>query len=70
MIRIAPLEELAGDRVTDVLPALKTLFLNGPQQSGPVREAVRQFASARQLSGHPVVVHHRNKRSLRWDVDT
>jgi hypothetical protein len=58
VIRIAPtLQELAGHRVTDVFPALQNLFLNGPKQSGPVREAARQFASALQLSGHPVAVH-------------
>jgi hypothetical protein len=61
--RIAPaLQELVGERVTEVLPALQTLFLEEPLPSGPVQEAIGQFVAARQLSGHPIVVS-------RWDCD-
>ena len=59
--RIAPaLKELVGERVNAVLPALKTLFLDDPQSSGPVQDAVGQFVTTRQISGHPIVVS-------RWD---
>ena len=59
---IAPaLKEVAGGRVTDVLPGLKSLFLEGLQSSGSVQEAVEKFVRARQLSGHPVAVSHWNK---------
>ena len=58
--RIAPaLEELVGERVTEVLPALQTLFLEETNSSGPVQtvqEAIGQFVSARQLASHPVAV--------------
>jgi hypothetical protein len=55
--RIAPaLQELVGERVTEALPALQTLFLEEPPPSGPVRESVGQFVGARQLAGHPVAV--------------
>jgi hypothetical protein len=50
------LQELIGERVTEVLPALQTLFLEEPLQSGPLQEAIEQFAAARQLSSHPVAV--------------
>jgi hypothetical protein len=54
--RIAPaLRELVGERVTEALPALQTLFLQEPPPSGPVRESIGQFVAARQLAGHPVV---------------
>ncbi len=56
---VAPaLQELSGERVTEVLPALQNLFLTGPQPSGPVMEAIGKFTAARQLSGCPVTVHH------------
>jgi hypothetical protein len=54
---IAPaLKELIGERVTEVLPALQTLFLEEPPLSGPVPEAIGQFVVARQLAGHPLAV--------------
>ena len=51
------LQELSGESVTEVLPALQNIFLEGLQPSGPVQEAIGTFIAARQLSGHPVVVH-------------
>jgi hypothetical protein len=60
--RIAPaLQELVGERVTEVLPALQTLFLGAPLPSGPVHESIGQFVAARQLAGHPIAVS-------RWKV--
>jgi len=56
---VAPaLQELSGERVTEVLPALENLFLEGLLQSGPVKRAIRKFITARQLSGCPVTVRH------------
>jgi len=54
------LQELAGERVTEVLPALQNLFIEGLEHlkpSGPTQEALAKFVAARQLSGLPVVVH-------------
>ena len=52
---IAPaLQELAGGRTTEVLPALKNIFLEGLQPPGP--EGIVKFVAARQLSGHPITV--------------
>ena len=54
---VAPaLQELAGERVTEVLPMLQNLSLERRRHSEPVEEAIRQFIAARQLSGHPVAV--------------
>jgi hypothetical protein len=58
---IAPvLQELVGERVFEVLPALETLFLEGTYPSGPVPDAIGQFVAARQLAGHPIAV-------FRWE---
>ena len=55
---MAALQELAKERVMDVLPALQNLYLEGLQPSGPVQAAIGQFVVARQLSDHPVTVEH------------
>jgi len=63
--RIVPaLQELVGERVTEVLPALQTLYLEEPIPSGPVQEIVGQFVAARQLSNYPVVVSRWERKSL------
>ena len=55
--RVVPaLKELIGERVTEVLPALQTLFFEEPLSSGPVQETVEQFVVARQLAGHLISV--------------
>ena len=63
--RIAPalgaLQELVGERVTNVLPALESLFLEELDPSGTVQEALGKFVAARQLLGHTVAVIHLNE---------
>jgi hypothetical protein len=55
--RVVPaLQELVGERVTEALPSLQTLFFEETLPSGPIQEAVEQFVAARQLAGHPVTV--------------
>lgn len=51
------LRELEGERVTEVLPALQNLFIEGLESSGPIQEALGQFIAVRQLSGLPVMAH-------------
>jgi hypothetical protein len=59
--RIAPaLQELVGERVTDVLPALESLFVEEFQELGPIRDAIGQFVAARRLLGRPVAISHWN----------
>jgi hypothetical protein len=53
--------ELVEERVTEVLPALQTFFLE-PLPSGHVQESIGQFVAARRLAGRPIVVS-------RWDSD-
>jgi hypothetical protein len=50
------LQDLTGQMATEVLPALRTLSLEGLEPSGPVHEAIKSFAIARQPSHHPVVI--------------
>ena len=55
--RIAPaIQELVGERVTEVLPALRGLFLEEPFPSEPVQEIIGRFVAARQLADHPIAV--------------
>ena len=64
---VAPaLEELAGERVTEELPALQNLFLQGRQPSDPVKKVIGKFVAARQLSGRPVAVHHKELLGQTW----
>jgi hypothetical protein len=51
--RIAPaLQELVGERATEVLPALRTIYL----ETGAVQKAIGPFVAARQLTGHPIAI--------------
>jgi hypothetical protein len=53
---IAPvLQELVRERVTEVLPALQTLFLEEKLPSGPIQDAIGQFVAERQL---PITISH------------
>jgi len=52
----AVLQELTEESVTEVLPALHDVCLEGLQPSGSLWQAMRPFVSARQSSDHPVVI--------------
>ena len=47
----AALQELVGSRITEVLPSLRNIFVEGLKPSGPLQESIGQFVAARQLSG-------------------
>jgi hypothetical protein len=51
------LQELSRERATEVLPALRNLFVRGVLL-GHVQEAIKPLVAARQPSGHPVVVDY------------
>jgi len=51
------MEMLDGEEVTEVLPALRNLFLRGCTWE-PYRKAVKTFVAARQFSGYPLTVHY------------
>jgi hypothetical protein len=54
---VAPvLSDLAGEGVTEVLPALQNLYLKWPRRSGSMQEAIDRLVAARQLSGRPLAV--------------
>jgi len=52
------LQELSGERATEVLPALRNIFIYGTGSLEHIQEAIRPFTAARQLSGHPVTIDH------------
>jgi len=49
------LQERSGERATEVLPALRHLFVQGFDSSRPIHAAM-EFVAARRLSGHPMVI--------------
>ena len=51
------LQELTGERITEVLPALDSLYLGEYRPSGSEQQAIKPFIAARQYSDHPVAVH-------------
>jgi hypothetical protein len=64
--RIVPaLQELVGDRATEVLPTLENIFLEEGQQSGPVQEGIQQVVAVRQATDHPIAVSYQPKRRFR-----
>ena len=64
-ITVAPrvaqvLRGLPAERVSEVLPALENVFISGLNlyKFNPVKEIISEFVDARQLSAHPVSIHH------------
>ena len=55
---VAPaLQELTGTGVAEVLPVLRTIFVERLDALGPVQETIGQFVATRRLlSGHPIDV--------------
>jgi hypothetical protein len=56
------LQGFVVEQATDILPVLQNIFLEGTQSSGPVPEGIAGFIAARELSGHPVIVYHREMK--------
>jgi hypothetical protein len=54
----AALQELVGDRITEVLPSLQKIFV---EELEPFEEDIGRFVVARQLSGHPVTISNWNR---------
>ena len=51
------LRELPAEQAIEVLPALEIVFISGLEHFGPSKEAIYEFADARQLYGRPVSIH-------------
>jgi hypothetical protein len=52
----AALQELVGARITEVLPSLQNIFMEGLEPSGPLQENIGRFVAARRLSDHPIAI--------------
>jgi hypothetical protein len=52
----AALKEFTLEMAMEVLPALRSLWLEGLQPSGPVQDAIKPYATVRQSTDHPVVI--------------
>jgi hypothetical protein len=59
------LQGLIGTRITEVLPSLRNIFVEGLQYErwGPFQENIWQFAGARRQSGHFIAISD-------WDEDS
>ena len=51
----ATLKELVTSRVTEILPCLQNIFVEGLNPSGPLRENIERFVAARQLN-NPIAI--------------
>ena len=60
----AALQGLVEGRITEVLPSLQNIFVEGPEPSGPFQESIGQFVAARQLSGHPIAISGSDTRPM------
>jgi F-box-like len=61
--RIAPaFQELVAGRATEVLPALRSIFLEQLRPSTGVQEAIETFVAARQFSGHPIAISYWDRK--------
>ncbi|KAI0290298.1 hypothetical protein BC826DRAFT_1106533 [Russula brevipes] len=50
------LQELIGERATEVLPNLRDLFLGGSVTPEPVQKAIQPFVDARRLADRPIAI--------------
>jgi hypothetical protein len=64
----AALQGLPGGRITEVLPSLQSISVEGLEPSGPFQENTVQFVVARQLSGHPIAISVWNEPIMRLPV--
>jgi hypothetical protein len=61
---VAALEELVGDRITEILPSLQNILVQRLEPWEPFHEHIGQFITARQLSGHPVTISVWNEEEV------
>ena len=52
----AALKELVGGRITEVLPSLHNIFVEGLEPSGPFQEIIGQFIAARRFTDHTITI--------------
>ena len=55
------LQELVGSRITEVLPSLQIIFVEGLEPTGPFQENIGRLVAARQLSDSPIAVSDWNR---------
>ena len=53
---VPALQELVEGRTSDVLPALRNIFLKGLESSGSVQASIGKLVAARQAANHPIVI--------------
>jgi len=66
---VCALQELVGERVTEVLPTLENVFIDELQPLEPVHEVIKEFVAARQLAGHPIIISRLDMKNDERGVD-
>ncbi|KAF8473655.1 hypothetical protein DFH94DRAFT_846875 [Russula ochroleuca] len=61
---VPALQELVGERTTEVLPTLQNIFLEGFQSSGLIYEGIGQFVAARQVTTRRLAGASGDERSV------
>jgi hypothetical protein len=64
------LQELVGDRITEVLPSLQNIFVEGLKSSGSFQEKIGQFVAARQLSNHTITISDWDGRQRLYGMES
>ena len=62
----AALQETVEGRITEVLPGLKNIFVEGLDPSGLFQKNIGRFLAARQLSDHSIAISDWNKNPFRY----
>lgn len=52
----ATLWELIGGRITEVLPSLQNIFMEGLKPVGPLQKNIRRFIAKQELSSYPITI--------------
>ena len=60
---VPALQEFAGGGTTKAFPNLENIFLESPQESGPVQEGIEKIVAARQVTSHSITVYRQGRYS-------
>ena len=63
------LKDSVGE-ITELLPSLQNIFVQGLEPSGPFQENIGRFVATRQLSGHPIAILKWAKMYISRDLDS
>ena len=60
------LQDLVEERITEVLPNLENIFLEGMSRRGSIQKGIGQFVAARQVTDHPITLFLWERDLVDW----